>query len=132
MKRECYYYNPDLMYNEEGSSGYIFLGMWSPGLTKFFFTTEGKPMISNKYPIMQYHLRKQVSNFTIQIKTNDELYPIIDVDIMEVNFMVNKLNTTLLSDLYESTVINCLPRPVPGCHIRPKVTKARIPWSIPI
>ena len=46
--------------------------------------------------------------------------------------MVNKLIATLVNDLYESTIINCVPRPVPGCHIRPKAKKARIPWSIPI
>jgi hypothetical protein len=93
--------------------------------TKFFFTVEGKAVVSFKYLVMRYRLKKR-------IKTDDELYPFIDVNLTEVNYMMNDVNTEILNNINEVTITNCVPRPISGYHFRPKAKKARIPWSIPI
>lgn len=125
LNLECDDYKPDLMYTEPGVSGYVLWRMWPPGRTKFFFTVEGKAVISLKYPVMRCRLKRRV-------KTDDELYPFVDVNLTEVNYMVNDINTGIVNDVNEVTAINCVPRPVAGFHFRPKTKKARVPWSIPI
>lgn len=125
LNLECDDYKPDLMYTEHGVAGYVLWRMWPPGKTKFFFTVEGKAVVSYKYPVMRYRLKKR-------IKLDDELYPFVDVNLTEINYMMNDINTGIINDINEVTIINCIPRPVAGCHFRPKAKKARIPWSIPI
>jgi len=122
---ECDDYKPDLMYTEVGVSGYVLWRMWPPGKTKFFFIVEGKAVVSFKYPVMRHKLKRR-------IKLDDDLYPFIDINLTEVNYVMNDVNTTMVNDLNEITVINCVPRPIAGYHYRLKEKKARIPWSIPI
>ncbi len=62
----------------------------------------------------------------------DELYPIVDVALTEVNYIDFKPNPSMVRESYEITIQNCIPRPVPGLHHRPKAKKQRPPWSIPI
>ena len=61
LNLECDNYFPDLMYTETGFSGLIQWRMCPPGRIRFFFTSEGKAKVSNKYPIMKYSLRMKVS-----------------------------------------------------------------------
>jgi len=122
---ECDDYKPDLMYTEPGISGYILWRMWPPGRTKFFFTVEGRAVVSFKYPVMRYRLKKR-------IQLDDELNPFVDVNLTEINYMMNDVNTRIVNDINEITIMNCVPRPIAGFHYRPKASKARIPWSIPI
>jgi len=63
---------------------------------------------------------------------DDDLYPTIDVNLNEVNYIDIKANSGIVRENYEITIQNCIPRPVPGCYNRPKAKKQRKPWSIPI
>ena len=60
------------------------------------------------------------------------MYPYVNVDLAEVNFVDVKTNASIIKDSYEVTIQNCVPRPVAGYHHRPKAKKGRAPWSIPI
>ena len=60
------------------------------------------------------------------------MYPYIDVSLSEVNYLEINANPNIVTTNYEITIQNCVPRPVPGCHTRPKIKKARIPWTFPI
>jgi hypothetical protein len=50
------------MFLDPETNNYIQWRMCPPGRCKFFFTVEGKQLISNKYPIANYHLRTKVFN----------------------------------------------------------------------
>ena len=60
------------------------------------------------------------------------MYPLVEIKLAELNYIDVKANPSVLKDNYELTIQNCVPRPMPGYHHRPKVKKGRAPWSIPI
>jgi len=54
-------YKGDLMYTEPDiSKDYIMWRMVPPGRNKYFFVTEGKAILSNKYPKMKYPMKMKV------------------------------------------------------------------------
>ena len=63
-------YKPDLMYTEPGISGYIQWRMCPPGRVKFFFITEGKATISQKYPIMDAKFNIKVNLSCYRYRSN--------------------------------------------------------------
>lgn len=57
MHLECDDYKSDLMVIEPDSTNYIQWRMCPPGRCMFFFTIEGKQVISKKYPIIKIKLK---------------------------------------------------------------------------
>jgi hypothetical protein len=56
---ECDDFKPDLMYFESEDKGYQQWRMCPHGQVKFFFSIEGKPLLSNKYPTMQDKFKRK-------------------------------------------------------------------------
>ena len=60
------------------------------------------------------------------------MYPYANVSLTQMNYFDVKANPAIAKDSYEVILQNCVPRPMPGYHHRPKAKKGRAPWSIPI
>ena len=125
LNMQCNDYKADLMNFDNKSFEYTLWRMWPPGKTKFFFTFEGKAVISDKYPKSKCRIRKR-------IKVEDELYPYVDADLDEVNYLFIAPNPKLLDDNFKINVENCFPRPFPECYYRPRYKRQRTPWTFPI